>query len=290
MQKPTFWRRIVIGMRHRPLRLLAESFVVYAIIWTVLDPLINFIQPAAAFFSGVPKYAFLILVSIAIGIIRTARPVEIALKLNNSIVRIAFGDLFSYDGYQVVPISRFAFETDVVQNSLQNAVIQKYIESEGVGRGINMYIDELGTALQGKQHEMIAESGTQQLMPYYPLGTTAFLELNGNRYILLSTTKTEREGYIPADNCSVTDLWMALQELWREARTHSRGRPINLPLIGSGTIGIRLPSTRILDLLVLSIADALLEQGAITSSEIRIVLHSKYIDEVDLNNIQQIWH
>ncbi|NES98945.1 MAG: hypothetical protein F6K32_28040 [Desertifilum sp. SIO1I2] len=136
----------------------------------------------------------------------------------------------------------------------------------------------------------IYRDATQRKEKYYPLGTTVTLELNGQDYILFALTETELKGHIPDNNCNVSKMWIALEKFWEKARIHARGNAVNIPLIGSGVTGIRLNPTRLLELNLLAITNAIEEGGKITTEEVRIVLHPKYIEDIDLNDFQSIWN
>ena len=66
--------------------------------------------------------------------------------------------------------------------------------------------------------------------------------------MLFALTETELEGYITQGNCNVSKMWISLEQFWQEARNYSRGKPVNIPLVGSGVTGIRLSANRILEL------------------------------------------
>ena len=219
---------------------------------------------------------------------RIVRPKEIVLKHNNSTIRIVFGDLFSYDGLKVIPVSRHFFETEVVTTSLQNIVIQKFSGSDEGTKGLDKYKESLLTALKNKEYEESYRDATQKIETFYPLGTTASIDLNNESYLLFAITITELKNYIPPDNCTTPDMWIALKNLWHDARGQTRGKNINIPLIGSGITGINLPSLRILELNLLAILDSIIEEGKITD-EIRIILHYKFFEEVDLDLVKQVW-
>ena len=84
-------------------------------------------------------------------------------------------------------------------------------------------------------------------------------------------------------------MWLSLGKFWYQARIDARGKPINIPLIGSGVTGIRLSPNRILELNLLAIANAIEEGGKITTEEIRIILHPKYMEDINLSDFQNIW-
>lgn len=281
--------RILAGFRRKPFDLLLNIFVVYAAIWTLLEPLLGLVPDAQNIFSGDVKFLTLLLVSTCIGIYRSAVPGEITIKYGNSTIKVVFGDLFVFDGFKAIPVSRYFFETQVIQTSLQNKIIQFFLSSREGDEGLRAHKQALAQSLQGESCQEVFRDVTKQKEKYYALGTTALLELNGQNFVLFSLTETELKGHIPDDNCNVEKMWIALKELWRKLRIYSRGNSINIPLIGSGVTGIRLDPTRLLELNLLAIINALEEGGKITTEEIRVILHPKYIEDINLNDFQSMW-
>lgn len=163
------------------------------------------------------------------------------------------------------------------------------MQSQEGSKGFDVYEQKLSLALEQEPYQEVYRSATQRKDKYYPLGTTAFLELNGEGYILFALTETELKGYIPNNNCNVSKMCTSLESFWQKARLHSRGNSINIPLIGSGVTGIRLSPSRILELNLLAIANAIEEAGKLTTEEVRIVIHPKYMEIVDLDDFQSLW-
>ncbi|MBU7584674.1 MAG: hypothetical protein KAF91_17475 [Nostoc sp. TH1S01] len=289
MNSNNFFHRVKIGIKNKPFHFLVNIFIAYAAIWTILEPLLSIVQNAGKYFSGEIKFFAFVLISSLIGTYKTAVPKSINFRYGNTSIEIIFGDLFSFTGFKVIPVSRYFYEIQVVATSLQNKLIHKFVTSHEGDRGFDVYQETLSKALQYEIYQESYRSVTQQKEKYYPLGTTATLMLNGQDYMLFALTETELKGQIPDDNCNVSKMWIALEKFWKKARIDSRGKSINIPLIGSGVTGIRLNPTQLLELNLLAIANAIEEEGKITTEEIRIVLHPKYIENINLNNIQKIW-
>ncbi|PSB25817.1 macro domain-containing protein [Stenomitos frigidus] len=289
MNSQGLFKRITITLRKQPLKVFTYAFVVYATIWTILEPLIGIVPNASRYFSGEIKFISLILISVLIGAYRSAIPQEANLKYGNSNIKIVFGDLFSFDGIKVIPVSRFFHETQVIPASLQGKLIQKFAQSGEGSKGFETYEKIIADSLHTESFQEVFRDETQQNERFYPLGTTVLLSLDGQPYILFSLTETELKGYIPGDNCNALKMWIALEAFWKKARIYARGNPINIPLIGSGVTGIRLDSIHLLELNLLAIANSLEEGGKITTEEIRIILHSKYLEDIDLSKFQDIW-
>ena len=129
--------------------------------------------------------------------------------------------------------------------------------------------------------------GRPTIEKYYPLGTSAFIQKGDEQYLMVAVTETELRDYIESDNCSVTDLWIALEKMWIKAQQVSHGNDINIPLLGAGVTGIVLPPTQLLELNLIALLNALIKtQTRITSGEIRIILYHTYFEEIDLSSIK----
>ena len=282
--------RATLGLRQKPMSALVSIFIVYATIWAVLEPLTGIVPQAEKYFSGEVKFSFLLFVSILIGLYRSAVPKNLIIQYGNSIIEIVFGDLFAVSGLKVIPVSRYFFEIEVVPTSLQHKVIQLFVQSQEGSKGFDAYEKSLSLALKQKPYKETYRSILQRKEKYYPLGTSVPLALDGETYILFALTETELEGCITNDNCNASKMWDALETLWQKVRIYSRGRSINIPLIGSGVTGIRLNPNQILELNLLAIANAIEESGKITTEEIRIVLHPKYMETIDLRDFKDLWN
>jgi hypothetical protein len=119
MSNPTLFQRVLVGLKKRPLKFLLSTFISYSVIWTLLEPLISFIPSFGNQISESLKFSLLI------GAMRNAAPSELKIKYDNSIIKIKFSDLFLTEGFRVIPVSRFFFEIQVVQTSLQGILIKK---------------------------------------------------------------------------------------------------------------------------------------------------------------------
>ena len=239
---------------------LILCFVAYATIWAVVEPAWSLSNISIDFLNGINKYVLLLSLSMAIGFIKIIKPPELIIRKENS-----------------------------VQSSLQNKIIRDFIQSDEGLSGLEKYILSLENALQNMYAEEVYRPETQKKEKLYQPGTVASIEYLQQKYLLVAITKTELKGHIPIDNCDVTRLWIALQEFWQNARYLTRGSPVNIPLIGSGVTGISLHPNQLLELNVLAIINALSRSGPITSSEIRIILHPRFLDDIDLDNFQKIW-
>lgn len=278
-----------MAIKHNPKSLIIYIFTAYGVIWAILDPLMSIIPPFQNYFSGWNRYLIMLSISISIGLVRINRSNEITLRVQSSTIIVTFGDLFTQQGIRVIPVSQFMYEMDVVPSSLQSFVIRKFIEgSEGL-HGVELYKQALNEGLRDKQATEIVRFQEMGEEKYYPLGTSAIINHKGDTYLYFAVTKTELKGQITEDNCSLKNLSTALEIMFDEGQKHSRGQDINLPLIGSGIAGINLSPIRILELNLLSILNYLVNKGSITTGIIRIVIHKKYFEQIDLDRVYQVW-
>ena len=209
-------------------------------------------------------------------------PSSITIKLHETIIKILFGDLFTHDGYSAIPVSRHFFEIDLVETSLQKKVMDLFSLD-----GPSVYQRNLRKALKDVVYEPINTKVLSKRK--YDLGTTILLKRKNEKYLFFAITETEQRGRIPVENCSISALWTALERFWIRSRQFAIEQSINIPLIGSGISGIRLDPMQILSLNLLSIINALTRYGRITTGEIRIVLHPRFRDSIDLELVRKTW-
>lgn len=281
--------RKYVAIRHNPKTLIIYIFTAYGVIWAVLDPIMNIIPSFQNYFSGWDRYLIMLSFSIVIGLVRIERPNEIVLHVQNSTIVITFGDLFAQKGIWVIPVSQFMYEMDVVPSSLQALVIRRFLESEEGIKGVTAYKKALDAGLSDKNSQEVIRFRKTGVEKLYQLGTSTIVKHANETYLYFAATKTELKGQIPDDNCNLAKLVAALECMLEEARVQSRGQDINMPLIGSGMAGINLSPIRILELNLLSVLSSLVDKGNITTGNIRIVLHNKYYEQIDLNHFRQSW-
>jgi hypothetical protein len=132
-----------------------------------------------------------------------------------------------------------------------------------------------------------SETGAEK---FYQLGTSAILKHAGeNIPVFCGRQKPNDRSNSRDDNCSLVKLLTALECMLDEARVQSRGQDINMPLIGSGMAGINLSPMRILELNLLAVLSSLVDKGNITTGDIRIILHKKYFEQIDLDYFRKSW-
>jgi hypothetical protein len=282
-------RRIYIGATNSPGKFAATVFLSYSAGWVIIEPIIALVPDAKENIEGTNRFAVLVFLSLIVALRLVARPIEISFEFQNNQVVIKFGDLFQQTGVRVIPVSRYMHETEVVPKCLQGVVIREFFNSAGGTTGIDAYNEKLDAALKAKEHNTLERKAERGPEKQYPLGTLALIDHLGKKYLLLAMTETELVGEIPDNNCSGTNLWIALDSLWKESPGLLHGENINIPLLGSGVAGIRLSRNHLLAINILALLNAISYEGKITTGEIRIIIHSKYFNEIDLSDFKQRW-
>jgi hypothetical protein len=279
-------KRFYIGIKRKPIHFLISVFFVYGIFWATIEPLLVIVKSSEKYLTGIYIYLVIVFISIIVGFFRSVPHTKIKLTDN---IQIIFGDLFTFEGYKAIPVSQFFYETEVIESSLQNIVIKKFINSDEGVKGLNKYLYQLDTKLAKKPAKLVYRTETNTEEKYYPLGTAINIEFKNEEYILFAITKTEHRGNIPNDNCDVNIMWDVLDKFWKYARENSRGQAINIPLIGSGVTGINLPELNILEINLIALKNSMRERGKITTNEVRIILHPMYYQKIDLDYIKHLW-
>lgn len=269
---------------------IIHSFAVFGIGWAILEPLFAFFPSLSSTVTGWYWYIGLVIISLAIGAFQARPQNKLYFQIGNNRIEIVFGDLFKQPGIKVIPVSTFLYETEVYESSLQRIVINEITSGAELLQGLIDYEELLNQASKSQQPLVDSlRDPTRISEPQYPVGTTATIRHNRQIYLYLALTKTELKNRIPDDNCNVTQLWNALEAMWVSTKNEARGQDINIPLLGSGATGINLKSNRLLELNLLSLRDAILTNGQLTTGTIRIVLYRPKHGNINLKEYASLW-
>lgn len=168
-------------------------------------------------------FGFFLLLSFIIGLVikfREHKPVT--LSINGKTVKIKTGDLFSEQGYKVIPFNeRFDTQVDdiiIAHNTLNGKLIDNYIED----------INELNnTILSAASEDSYYKPSYIEEKAVYPLGRI----IPYNDYLLLSFTHFDEhnQAYI-----SVGEYEQILLRMWKEMRRVYAAKHVVIPLLGAG--------------------------------------------------------
>jgi hypothetical protein len=256
-------------------------FTSFSVIFTLARAITYFIPTIK--FEGPIALGIAIAISIAFSLNKVWKPsrIEIPVAHCNTIIEVIFGDLFTQDGIRAIAVNEF-FDSKlgkpVSDKSIHGLFIQKCFG--GHPETFDKQVDEELRNIKSEKVDRV-EGKSQR----YPIGTTALLTVNQDRYLAFVFAKTDPKTCKASSD--VTMMWVSLHELWQRVRIESGGYPVNLPLVGSGLSGIGLPTRTLLDLIILSAITETKEKEV--TQRIRIVLHRDRFDSVDLRDIRQHW-
>jgi len=185
------------------------------------------------------------------------------------------------DGFRAIAVNEF-FDSEiglpVSEKSLHGIFLSKCFG--GHRQAFNHIVEE---ELKDSPRENVTRP--QGKLRRYPIGTTATIPVNKDRYLCFALTKTEIDTC--KANADVPTLWSALNGLWQKARISLGGSALVLPLVGSGLSGIGLPTSELLDLIILSVITESKRRQITTC--VRIILKPDFYDDVDLKEVKQHW-
>lgn len=271
------WR----GVRRSPIKAAGYAFTSFSVIFTVIKAVTHFV-PGIKIEGGFALSGVIVL-SLVIGLKKVWKPSKISMPIANSntCFEILFGDIFEQDGLRVISVSEYfdsKFGRPVSEKSLHGLFLQKCFG--GHPESFDRLVDQELRALQ-----FVVTSKIEGKNKAYQVGTTALINVNQDQYLLFVLAKANPQ------TCKVysdvTMMWTALDALWERARIESGGKPVNLPLIGSGLSGLGLPTRDLLNLLILSAITETKEKEV--TQRIRIVLHRDRFDDLDLREVKKYW-
>lgn len=270
------------GIRRHPLKAVSHVFVAFSVMWTITEALSYFVP--GIIIKGPIALGALVLISIVYGLKKVWKPSKIAIDVahTNTCIIVLFGDLFQQDGIRAVAVNDF-FDSKlgkpVSENSLHGIFLNNCFggHPEPFDKQVRANLNEVAPSETIERDE----GKTKR----YPIGTTALLTAEQDRYLAVALTHTDiNTSKVSAD---VTMMWIALHKLWQRARVECGGTPINVPLIGSGLSGLGLPTRDLLNLIILSAITETKEK--LVTNIIRIVLTRDRYDELDLRDVKEHW-
>jgi len=267
------------GIVTQPKKLAADWFKCFSMLYTVVKITTQFF-PSLKIEGPWPLVA-MILASLMYGLWKVWKPSHVVLAVANcdTCIEIMFGDLFIQDGIRAIAVNEF-FDSElgkpVSPLSLHGIFLQKCFG--GHTRDFDSLVNK---ELAGTTSHINLEK-IQGKQECYPIGTTALIPVNDDRYIIFALAKTEPSTCKAYSN--VEFMSKALHDLWKRARNEANGYPVNIPLVGGGLSGMGLPTNDLLNLIVLT---------AITETKtrqvtriIRVVLHKSRFKDVDLRDFK----
>jgi hypothetical protein len=269
------------GIVSQPRKLGTHIFASFSMAFTVVKAIVHFFPTLTI--DGWAPLSLILLGSTIYGLRKVWKPsrVEIPVANCNTVIEVLFGDLFEQDGIRGIAVNEF-FDSKlgkpVSPKSVHGLFLQKCF-----GGHPESFDAQLAIELAGTPGTAVRKVEGKQLC--YPIGTTALITVNTDRYIAFAFAKTE------PDTCKaysdVELMWHALHDFWARARNESGGYPVNLPLVGGGLSGLGLPTRDLVNLILLS-AIAETKAREITQT-IRVILNKSRFKDIDLRDVREHW-
>ncbi|MAX37951.1 MAG: hypothetical protein CME33_15455 [Gimesia sp.] len=200
-------------------------------------------------------------------------------------IHILFGDLFKQDGWSMIAVNEYfdskVDEKHVASNSLHGVMLSRYWagNTEDFDKQVQT---ELRAVKPLKSNSKSTKSGNTVK---YPVGTTAAVNQGEQKFLCVVLTKTDPTTLkVSADSLA---LHKSLRGGLCKARTICAGKPLNIPLIGSGIAGTGIKTNIIVDLILLAIFEETKSQKI--TNEIRIILPIQKKKDIDLVTLQKDW-
>ncbi|WP_157605987.1 macro domain-containing protein [Rheinheimera sp. SA_1] len=274
-------KSILLGLKRHYWRFFASIFLCYSALWTITES-IAFFYPSWNLQCFITHLIFIV-ISVIIGIIRVHQPRRVTIKINatDTIINIYYGDIFKQHGYKAISVNEY-FDSElgepVSENSLHGMVIKQFFggHPESFDRAVtNDLLNIPFESVQGKRGKI----------KKYPIGTTAKIVANGHNFLLFALSNTNLQTFKASSD--LLTMINAMNGLFERSRNSTGGEKLNIPLIGSGLSGVGLPSTQLLQFIILYIIDETKRRQI--CKEIDLVLHESRFEEIDLENIQRQW-
>jgi len=212
------------------------------------------------------------------------RSIEIKSNAIDTTVKIIFGDLFAQDGCKVVSVNDF-FDSAVDDKHVAASSLHGLMLTRCWPRSKADWDAQVARDLADTPPTEECDRPSPGKPNRYAIGTTASVSRNGEHFLCVALTNTCTET-LQVSATSV-DLQHAVRALLSKARTVCSGRPLNIPLLGSGLGRTGIKPNIIVDLILLAIFEE--SKCRKVTDHIRIVLPKHLRTRIDLTTIEQDW-
>lgn len=280
------WKKVgmFLGRKRQVRDFVLGSFATYGVLWAVLEPLGMFFPAATPF--GLGWYVGFIVLSVSCGtrLARRTTRVEFAIPSSDSSFEIRFGDVLKGGGVVVIPANEF-FDGELGDHVSPESLHGRFIR-DSLGGVTKSFYDLIARDLAEAtplDANVPRPSGGQCVR--YPIGTVARADVNESRYLLAALSHTD-VATLKA-SATVQDLWACLDGIWNGIRDYSNGKPVRIPLIGSGLSGVGLPPGKLIEVIAISFLNKTKERKV--ADKVTLVLPDGLAGELDLKNIERSW-
>lgn len=208
--------------------------------------------------------------------------VTIPNSVNDTEIKVKFGDIFAEDGWKAVAVNDFfdsRVDEDLVSSkSLHGYVLNTYWETNRAD-----WVKQVAPSLNNTAPQM--EKRSKGNKRRYPIGTTARAISGEHSFLFVSLGETDLSNNETSANAEM--LICAVRGMAAEARAACSMAPLVVPLMGTGLARINTKESIILDLIITAILEES-RHGRITG-EVRIVLPLRLRNKINLKNSVRNW-
>lgn len=208
--------------------------------------------------------------------------VEIPNTVNDTKIRVKFGDLFAERGWKAAAVNDFfdsKVDEDLVSStSLHGIVLNKFWASDR-----DDWIKQISSKLKNTSSKK--ENRPKGNKSRYQIGTTARAVTVDEKFLFVALGKTDLSNNETSANAEM--LICAVRGMVAEARAACSMQPLVIPLMGSGLARIDTKPSVILDLIITGILEES-RYGRVTG-EVAIVLPERFKGTINLKNNVRNW-
>lgn len=210
--------------------------------------------------------------------------VEIPNSVNDTTIKVKFGDLFKQDGWKAIAVNDFfdsrVDEVLVSSKSLHGQVLNTYWEDNRTD-----WTKQVASSLNGLAAKLEKRSKGNGNKSRYPIGTTARAISGEQKFLFVSLGETNLSNNETSANAEM--LISAVRGMLAEARAACSMDPLIIPLMGTGLARIDTKESVILDLIITAVLEES-RNGRVTG-EICIVLPERLNKKINLKNSVRNW-
>jgi hypothetical protein len=199
-------------------------------------------------------------------------------------ITVMFGDFFAQDGYKVISVNEY-FDSAVDEKHVASCTLHGLMLTRCWAGNTADWDTQIAQELSSIQPLEIVTRPAPGKQKRYNIGTTASVSGNGYDFLCVAVTRT----CIKSLEASATsdDLQHAIRGMLCKARSVCSGRPLNIPLLGSGLSRTGIKCNIIVDLILLSIFEESKKRKI--TNHIRIVLPKELRQGIDLSTVLKNW-
>jgi hypothetical protein len=273
------------GLRRRSWQGLRAVLASLGAIWLLTELAEFLIEDADEWFAAhrILYLAAIVVASIAAFSIRIYEPrrVRFSVPTTNTNITLKYGDLFAEQADLLIAVNEF------FDGELGQVVAVESVHGQFINRFYQSNPALFRAAVDPLLASYVGETVPRPNLPStrYPIGTTLMVPVGANHAFLVATSNTNVQTHRASSN--VAHFWVAITNALETVHHLNNGRPLALPLVGSGRSNLNLEPQHLLRLLVLAIVDT--ARRLQLPDEITIVLPEACFDKLDLREIAATW-